>query len=103
MEQILNKLSEIETAAEAVVQETDRQKQVLSAEMEQQCKDFDEQLTKETDSKIAQIRRNLEHDKDAQLTALRRDTQEAFARLDAYYAANHQQISQEIYQKIISL
>ena len=39
MEQILQKLSEIEITAQRIMQDADRTKAALSAEMEQQCKD----------------------------------------------------------------
>lgn len=38
MEQILQKLSEIEITAQRIMQDADRTKAALSAEMEQQCK-----------------------------------------------------------------
>ena len=48
MEQILNKLSEIEITAQRIMQDADRTKAALSAEMEQQCKDLDLELEQET-------------------------------------------------------
>ena len=44
MEQILNKLSEIETTARRIMEDADRTKAALSSEMEQQCRDFDAAL-----------------------------------------------------------
>ena len=44
MEQILNKLSEIEATANAIMQDAARQKQALSEEAEKQIKDFDASL-----------------------------------------------------------
>ena len=44
MEQILNKLSEIELTAQRIMEDCDRQKQQLSEEAEQKCKNYDEQL-----------------------------------------------------------
>ena len=41
MEQILNKLSEIELTAKRIMEEADETKNALSAEMEQECKAFD--------------------------------------------------------------
>ena len=47
MEQILNKLSEIEATANAIMQDAARQKQALSEEAEKQTKEFDASLEKE--------------------------------------------------------
>ena len=48
MEQILNKLSEIEATANAIMQDAARQKQALSEEAEKQTREFDAALEKET-------------------------------------------------------
>ena len=40
MEQILNKLSEIELTAQRIMEDCDRQKQQLSEEAEQKCKNY---------------------------------------------------------------
>ena len=60
MEQILQKLSEIEITAQRIMQDADRTKAALSAEMEQQCKDLDLELEQETNRKIQALRDSLE-------------------------------------------
>ena len=71
MEQIIGKLSEIETTAESIMKDAAQKKKALSAEMERQSKEFDTQLEKQTEEKIQEIRRNLEGEKDKRLSALR--------------------------------
>ena len=44
MEQILNKLSEIELTAKRIMEDADSTKSALSAEMEEKCKEFDAAL-----------------------------------------------------------
>ena len=44
MEQILNKLSEIEITAQRIMEDAGRSKAALSAEMEQQAEDLFQQL-----------------------------------------------------------
>ena len=56
MEQILNKLSEIELTAQRIMEDCDRQKQQLSEEAEQKCKNYDEQLETRTAEHIRRIR-----------------------------------------------
>ena len=68
MEQILQKLSEIEITAQRIMQDADRTKAALSAEMEQQCKDLDLELEQETNRKIQALRDSLESRKDQELT-----------------------------------
>ena len=70
MEQILNKLSEIETTARRIMEDADRTKAALSSEMEQQCRDFDAALEQKTNLKIQELRNSLEKQKDQELTLL---------------------------------
>ena len=100
MEQIIGKLSEIETTAETIMKDALQKKKALSAEMERQSKEFDNQLEKQTEEQIQEIRRNL-GEKDKRLSSLREDTQAALSQLDAYYAKNHERLSREIFEKII--
>ena len=84
MEQILNKLSEIELTAQRIMEDCDRQKQQLSEEAEQKCKNYDEQL----DSRLAQ---------------LRADTDATFSSLYAHYEQQHSQLSRELFEKILAM
>ena len=99
MEQILNKLSEIEITAQRIMEDADRTKAALSAEMEQQCKAFDSSLEQETEQKIQELRRQLEQQKDKELTALRNNTEAALRKLESYYNQKHQQLSEELFHK----
>ena len=101
MEQIIGKLSEIETTAETIMKDATQKKKALSAEMERHSKEFDTQLEKQTEEQIQEIRRNLEGEKDKRLNSLRKDTQSALNELDAYYQKNHERLSREIFEKII--
>ena len=69
MEQIIGKLSEIETTAETIMKDALQKKKALSAEMERQSKEFDTQLEKQTEEQIKEIRRNLEGEKDRRLSS----------------------------------
>ena len=84
MEQILNKLSEIELTAQRIMEDCDRQKQQLSEEAEQKCKNYDEQLETRTAEQIRRIRQQLEEEKDSRLAQLRADTDATFSSLDAH-------------------
>lgn len=101
MEQILEKLSEIEITAQRIMDDADRTKAALSAEMEQQCRNFDAELEQETNQKIQKLRNNLEAQKDQELTALRHRTEQHLADLDTYYRQNHQQLAEELFQQLL--
>ena len=103
MEQILNKLSEIEATANAIMQDAAQQKQALSEEAEKQTKEFDAALEKETGVEIRKIRDDLAHEKDARINELRAETERQLSKLDAYYEANHENLCKELFQKITGI
>lgn len=103
MEQILNKLSEIELTAQRIMEDCDRQKQQLSEEAEQKCKNYDEQLETRTAEQIRRIRQQLEEEKDSRLAQLRADTDATFSSLDAHYEQQHSQLSRELFEKILAM
>ena len=103
MEQILNKLSEIELTAQRIMEDCDRQKQQLSEEAEQKCKNYDEQLESRTAEQIRRIRQQLEEEKDSRLAQLRADTDATFSSLDAHYEQQHSQLSRELFEKILTM
>ena len=86
MEQILNKLSEIEITAQRIMEDAGRSKAALSAEMEQQCRNFDAEL---------------EAQKDQELTSLRHRTEQQLEDLDTYYRQNHQQLAEDLFQQLL--
>lgn len=101
MEQILNKLSEIETTASYIMEESSTQKQELTQQLEEQCHQFDAKVDQETSNRVADIRQQLEADKENEISRLRSHTQEMFAQMDAYYAANRSRLVRELYNKIL--
>lgn len=101
MEQILNKLSEIEATAQSIINDADAKKKALSEDMEKQCKEFDLALEQDVEARIQAIRQNLEKEKDGQLAALLERTKAGFRQLDAYYEKNHKRLSKELFQKIV--
>ena len=103
MEQILNKLSEIEITAERIMEDADRNKAALSADMEHQCKVFDNALEQETNQKIQELRSNLEDQKNQEVTALRHNTEKSFEKLENFYNQNHGQLSEDIFQQLLNL
>ena len=62
MDSIVKKLSEIESAAAAIVRHAEEQKEVLDHEFREKRNQFDEELEKKTMEKINEIRSELEKD-----------------------------------------
>lgn len=60
MESIVNKLTEIEDAASAIVAHAEEQKEALDKEYEQKRRNFDTELEEQTQARLSSIRRELE-------------------------------------------
>ena len=60
MDSIVNKLTEIEDAASAIVAHAETQKEILDREYEEKRKAFDADLEKQTQARINAIREDLE-------------------------------------------
>ena len=101
MEQILNKLSEIETTANYIMEEASEKKQELSLQMEEQCRAFDAQVDEDTSKQVETIRRSLEQNKEKELSKLRQQTTEMFNKLDIYYKQNHEKLAKELCAQIL--
>ena len=67
MNNIISKISEIESAASSIMDNANLQKQALSKDMEQRTKAFDEQLEAETNEKIQAMRSEMELEMQKQL------------------------------------
>ena len=60
MESIVNRLTEIEDAASAIVQHAEDQREALNKEYDEKRRKFDEELEKKTQARIKAIQEKLE-------------------------------------------
>ena len=60
MDSIVNRLTEIEDAASAIVRHAEEQKEVLDQEYDKKRKAFDEELEEKTQARLNAIREDLE-------------------------------------------
>lgn len=103
MEEVIQKLSEIETTAQQIMNEAEQQKQALAENLKKRIQDYDQTTEAESSARIAQIRKDLEDNKESQLADLNQKTAKIFADLDDYYAKNHQRLAREVFRKITQI
>lgn len=103
MEEVIQKLSEIETTAQQIMNDAEQQKQALAENLKKRIQDYEKSTEAESSAKIAQIRKNLEASKESQLADLNQKTARIMAGLDEYYAKNHQKLAQDIFKKITKI
>lgn len=100
MDSIVKKLSEIESAAAAIVKHAEEQKEVLDHEFREKRNQFDEELEKKTMEKINEIRSELEKTTSALLNEQSGVNNDSIALLQQQYEANHTRYAKDILKRI---
>ena len=100
MESIVKKLSEIESAASAIVEHAEAQKEVLDHEYREKRNRFDTELEAKTSKKILEIQSDLASKTDALLKAQIGGRNETIAALEQEYEKRHTWYAQTILKRI---
>ena len=100
MESIVKKLSEIESAAAAIVRHAEEQKEVLDHEFREKRNQFDEELEKKTMEKINEIRSELEKTTSSLLDEQSGENNDSIALLKQQYEINHTKYAKDILKRI---
>ena len=100
MDSVINKLTEIEDAASAIVEHAQEQKSVLDREYEEKRKAFDAELEEKTQAQIQAIRDGLEEEKERLMKGQADGNAGLTAQLRQEYEANHTRYAREILARI---
>lgn len=100
MDSIINKLTEIENAASAIVEHTEVEKEKLDQEYAQKRKAFDEKLEAETNTKLRKIREELEITTKQLLDSRAGANTDSVEALQEEFDTRHTLYAQEILRRI---
>ena len=100
IDSIVKKLSEIESAAAAIVRHAEEQKEVLDHEFREKRNQFDEELEKKTMEKINEIRSELEKTTSSLLDEQSGENNDSIALLKQQYEINHTKYAKDILKRI---
>lgn len=100
MDSIVKKLSEIETAATAIVEHAEAQKSDLDKEYEEARKKFDDELEANTQAKISAIRSELEKKTTTVLNSQTGENSDSITALKKEYEQNHTFHAKQILKRI---
>lgn len=100
MDSIVRKLSEIESAASAIVEHAEAQKEVLDREYREKRTRFDNDLEKKTSGEIQKIRDHLEKKTQELLDAQSGGRCDTIAALEREYEEHHSAYAQDILKRI---
>ena len=100
MDSIVNKLTEIEDAASAIVAHAETQKEILDREYEEKRKAFDAELEKQTQARINAIRDDLEKSTSGILDSQNGASTETIRELEKEYEERHAEYARELLTRI---
>lgn len=100
MDSIVKKLSEIESAAAAIVEHAEAQKSVLDKEYDEARRRFDEDLEEKTQDRIKKIRDELESSTTRLLDSQTGANSDSIKALQKEYEEKHTQYALDILKRI---
>ncbi|MEF9942229.1 MAG: hypothetical protein RSA90_07085 [Lachnospiraceae bacterium] len=103
MDSIVDKLSEIETAATSIVEHAETQKFTLEKDWQEKRNEFDQNLEVNTTQKLAEIRVNLEKEMARVLDTQALHNTVMIEKLKTDFDENHTTYAQAILKKIIEV
>lgn len=103
MDSIVEKLAEIETTAEAIVERAEARKYEVEKEIQQKRDEFDRQLDEKTQAQLNRIRREAEQKMDQILEEQRRKNRSTIDNLKREYEEHHTEYAREILQHILEV
>lgn len=101
MEKVVNRLSQIEAAAVAIMEEANSKKKEISNEMDLKTAEFDKKVDSETEKKLAKLTKNLQDETDQELNKLKMHAQKTLKALDDEYDKNHSIMANKIFSTMI--
>ena len=103
MEDIINKLAEIEAAASHIMEDVSEQKKQLAQQYEEAVQQFDFTIDTEIQNRSDTIRQELEIQMKQELEKQRNEAEQVLTRLEAYYNKCHTDMAKEIYDRILRM
>ncbi|MBE5938638.1 MAG: hypothetical protein E7265_11525 [Lachnospiraceae bacterium] len=103
VDDIFDKLVDIEGAASRIIQGSEDQKVHKKAEYDQKVADYDKNLEAGIEKELSDVRKRLQEEEQMQLDALKKEAMEEEAKLDALYAKEHDNWVESIFSSIVSL
>lgn len=100
MESVIKQISEIETAASAIVENAEKQKESLDHEYRAKRNTFDTELEEKTMAKIQAIRNDLETRTSTLLNEQSVENDDSITSLQRQYDEHHTRYAQDILKRI---
>ena len=103
MENIIEKLTEIEAVASKTMESVAGRKQELMKEMADRRQAFDVQVENESHIYLENLQKQLTIQKEEELKELRKNTEQQVQQMQRYYRENHSRLADELFRKIVRM
>ncbi len=100
MDNLINKISEIEAAASSVLANMDERKAAFAEAIKEKTAAFDADLEQETAQAIRQLRERMEADMKERLAKQQADGADALSILDEIYESSHAALAADLFQQM---
>lgn len=100
MDTVIEKISEIESAATAIMEDANERKKAFAKEMDERTAAFDAQLEAETNKRIEELRARMEIDMNDRLEKQRDDSKKVLHAMEKRYQEHHTQYAEELFEKM---
>lgn len=101
MNHIIDKLSDIEYDATAIMDAAGERKKEIAQEMAAKTEAFDKQLEAETTARISDLRARMEIDMQTKLSEQKSDAEKVLAMMEASYHDHHEAYVKELFKAMI--
>jgi len=100
MNQIIQRLSEVETAATSIIEEAGAKKKQMAKDQDARIAAFEKQVHDETEKKISEQQAVLEAKIEEELKAQKEELEKQLAHMDRIYEESHSAIAKQLLAKI---
>ncbi|MDO4268565.1 MAG: ATPase [Eubacteriales bacterium] len=101
MDKVIKQISDIESAAAAVMDAANERKQTFAAEMAEKTAAFDRELDARAEQKIRQLQQRMEADMKARLAKQKADAEALLAQMEKNYADHHKEYVQKLFEALV--
>lgn len=101
MDTLIEQLTEIETAASQVLDGAKNQKLQLDQEQQERLDTFDKEADAAIEQELAALQKELAETQEKQLKTLHEEADKAMEKLTAFYDTHHEELADNIFNRII--
>lgn len=101
MDQILERIQEIEETGEKILAEAGNRKKAYGEEMKKKTEEFDKNLEVSTQKQLEKIREDMHKKMEEQVESQRRESRLAYEKIERSFNKYHREVARRIVKEIV--